>query len=285
MDLKQIVLLVLTASIIITVFGFGLRATLDDLLYLVRRPRLLGRSLVAMFVVMPLVAIALVSAFHFAPTVNIALVAISIAPLPPLLPNRFLKAGGDASYGIALMVTIGLLSVIIIPIAVELLERFFDHPLAMTPSAVAGVILKTALLPLGAGVAVRAFLPGVADRIEAPLSLAAKIMLGLGAVALLAVSLPAVWALVGNGTILGIVLFVVIGLAVGHLLGGPNAEHRVVLGLSTACRHPALSLAIAAANFPEERFGGVIVLYLLINVILCVPYSRWMRPKTTAAIA
>ena len=38
--------LVLKASIILTVFGFGLHATREDLLYLLRRPRVLVRSLV-----------------------------------------------------------------------------------------------------------------------------------------------------------------------------------------------------------------------------------------------
>ncbi len=40
---QQIVLLVVQVSIFLTVFGFGLQATRDDLLYLVRRPGMLVR--------------------------------------------------------------------------------------------------------------------------------------------------------------------------------------------------------------------------------------------------
>ena len=47
MDLKQLVVLALQISIIATVFGFGLKATIADLLYLVHRPGLLARSLLA----------------------------------------------------------------------------------------------------------------------------------------------------------------------------------------------------------------------------------------------
>ena len=65
MDLQQIVVLVLQISIIAMVFGFGLKATPDDLLYLWRRPGLLLRSLVAMLVVMPIVAVFLVWTFDF----------------------------------------------------------------------------------------------------------------------------------------------------------------------------------------------------------------------------
>jgi hypothetical protein len=38
MDLKTIVLTSCQVSLLLTVFGYGLRATLDDVLYLVRRP-------------------------------------------------------------------------------------------------------------------------------------------------------------------------------------------------------------------------------------------------------
>ena len=68
-------------SILLTVFGFGLNATTNDVLYLVRRPGLLARSLLAMFVVMPIVSFALAKTLDFSPTVQIALVALAISPV------------------------------------------------------------------------------------------------------------------------------------------------------------------------------------------------------------
>ena len=56
MTIQQILILALQTSILLTVFGFGLRADVDDVLYLVRRPSLLSRSLLAMFLFVPLVA-------------------------------------------------------------------------------------------------------------------------------------------------------------------------------------------------------------------------------------
>ena len=40
MDVKQLVILTAQVSVLCTVFGFGLRATSDDLWYLARRPGL-----------------------------------------------------------------------------------------------------------------------------------------------------------------------------------------------------------------------------------------------------
>jgi bile acid:Na+ symporter, BASS family len=153
----------------------------------------------------------------------------------------------------------------------------------MPASTVAAMILAMILVPLGVGMAIRALAPGVADKMEAPVAAVAKVLLVLGALPLLVVALPAVWQLVGDGTIVAIVLFVVTGLAIGHALGGPEPDHAVVLALSTACRHPAIALAIASANFPEERFGAAIVLYLLVNVITCIPYISWQRRQVVSA--
>src|SRR5262245_44606724 len=110
MDLKQLVILAAQLSIIVTVFGFGLKATTDDLLYLVRRPGLLTRSLVAMFVVMPVVAVVLVRLFDFRLTVEIALLVLAISPVPPILPARETKAGGHSAYAIGLMAMLALLA-------------------------------------------------------------------------------------------------------------------------------------------------------------------------------
>jgi hypothetical protein len=60
MDTKQIILLALRVAIFATVFGFGLQAKLDDVAYVLRRPGLLLRSLLAIFVVMPMLIVMVV---------------------------------------------------------------------------------------------------------------------------------------------------------------------------------------------------------------------------------
>jgi bile acid:Na+ symporter, BASS family len=281
---QQIVLLVVQVSIFLTVFGFGLQATRDDLLYLVRRPGMLVRSLVAMFLIMPLFTLIVARTFVFHPAVEIALGALAISPVPPLLPRRQVKAGGEGSYGVGLMATAALLSIAFVPLTLHLLGRFLGLPVAISPAAVARVVMISVLLPLAAGVGFRALAPSFSERVARPVGLIATGLLALGGIAILVGALPIALALIGNGTILVIVAFVAFGLAVGHYLGGPTDEERVVLALSTACRHPALALAIASATFPDEkRVVGAIVLYLLLNLIVAIPYERRARGKVAAA--
>lgn len=249
---QQIVLLVVQVSIFLTVFGFGLQATRDDLLYLVRRPGMLVRSLVAMFLIMPLFTLIVARTFVFHPAVEIALGALAISPVPLLLPRRQVKAGGEGSYGLGLMATAAVLSIAFVPLALNLLVRFLGLSMAISPAAVARVVMILVLLPLAAGAGFRALAPSLAARITRPVGLIATGLLALGGIAILIGALPIALSLIGNGTILVIVGFVAFGLAVGHYLGGPTDEERAVLALSTACRLPALALAIAAATFPDE---------------------------------
>ncbi len=279
MDLQQIVVLVLQISIIAMVFGFGLKATPDDLLYLWRRPGLLLRSLVAMLVVMPIVAVFLVWTFDFPRTVKILLVALAISPVPPLLPNRERSAGALMSYGLGLMVTLGLLSVIVVPLMMTLFARVSGLPLGMSPVAVARVMLVMLVGPVAIGVAVRKWWPHFAERYADPIGKLALGLLGLGSLVVLPGAIPAMWASVGDGTVRALAIFVIIGLVVGHVLGGPDPDRASVLALSTACRHPILAMTIAATNFTEERFSAVIILYLLVNIVLSIPYILWQKKR------
>jgi BASS family bile acid:Na+ symporter len=78
--------------------------------------------------------------------------------------------------------------------------------------------------------------------------------------------------------------FSVTGLVVGHLLGGPGAAERMVLALATASRHPGISVAIAAAAFPQQRLVGAAVgLYLLVSALASGVYLALVRRRLAAA--
>ncbi len=284
MDPKQLVLLAFQVSVISIVFGFGLKATPDDLLYVLRRPGLLARSLIAVFLVMPVVAVALSRWFDFPRVVEIDLIALALAPTPPLLPGRETRSGGHESYALGLMAVFAVLSIVLVPLSLKFLGASFGLPFSMSSTAVAAIVLKAILLPLAAGVIMRALAPALAHRLEKPVSMLAMILMPLAVLAVLISTAPAMWRLVGSGTILAIVIFLVIGFATGHVLGGPDPDHSIVLALSTACRHPAIALSIASANYPDERFGPTILLYVLFGLVVGIPYLAWARRHMRAHV-
>jgi BASS family bile acid:Na+ symporter len=280
MNLQSLIPLVLKASVLLNVFAIGLQASAQDATYLFRRPRKLASAILAMNVVMPVLAVAMVIVLDLDPAVNIALVALSVSPIPPLLPKKLVKAGGTASYAVGLLITIGLLSIIFVPLAMEVIERVLKVPLQMSTISLATLIFTTVLLPIGLGAAVHRFVPSVAERLAKPITQVAVIGLLACVVAILFVAAPMIWALMGNGTGIALAAFVLVGLAVGHVLGGPEPENRTALALSTASRHPGIAVAIAQTNFPEQKLAmAAVLLYLLVNAVVSIPYQAWAKRR------
>jgi bile acid:Na+ symporter, BASS family len=285
MTLQQAVMLALQASILLTVFGFGLQATLHDVQYLLRHPGLLARSLLAMFMVMPVIAVVLGQAFELRPLVQIALIALAISPVPPLLPGKEGKAAGHAAYALSLMGLVSLLSIVVVPLSIAVLGRYYGRSFAMPLAPIARVVVTMTLLPLATGLACRALVPGVAARLARPIKVVATVLLLAGVVAILVATMPAFIQLVGSGSVLTMAAFVVGGLLVGHWLGGPNGDEATVLALSTATRHPAIALAVAKANFPDEPLlGATILLYVVVATLVSVPYVV-LRRRALRAVA
>jgi len=286
MTLQEIILLVLKASIIALVFGLGLKSKPEDILSLIRRPSLLARTLLSMNVVMPLFAVALVSTQALRPAVAVTLLALSLSPVPPLLPGKQARAGGDTSYAIGLFVILSLLSIVWVPLALHLLGGILGRPLGVPSATMAKIVAILILGPLLLGMAVRNFAASFAKRIQPTVAIAAIIALLVPAVLILFSAWREILGQIGDGTVLILAAFVIVGLVAGHLLGGPVPEERTDLALATALRHPGIALTIATIAFPNAHdVKALVALYLIVNVLLSLPYVRWRAKQEAARIS
>src|SRR5262249_8444389 len=163
-----------------------------------------------------------------------------VSPVPPFLPIKQVKSGGHAAYAIGLLVVAAALAILFVPLDVELFGLVFGIQIAISPLDVAGVVLTTVLGPLAAGLLGRRLAPAFATRIAHPVTLTGMILVVVALVPVLFVSWRGVVAVVGDGTLLAMVAFIAVGLAVGHFLGGAEPSDRLVLALATATRHPGV---------------------------------------------
>jgi bile acid:Na+ symporter, BASS family len=285
MNLAALVMLALTLAVALHVFSLGLKTDVRDLGYLLRRPGKLARSLFAMLLVMPFVAALIDLLFPLHLPVEIMLVAVALAPVPPLLPHKQSKAGGQPAYSVSLLVIAALAAIVAIPALLEVMERVFSVSLRMTPWAVAQVMLKTVLLPLAIGMSVRALWPKFAARMSGPALAFAAAVIPVAALAIIVAAWPVIAAQAGDGTLAALAAFVGVGIMVGHVLGGPDPSDRTVLALSTASRHPGAAAAIASVNFPQERAAiAVLLLYLIIAGVASALYLRWRKAREPGAL-
>jgi BASS family bile acid:Na+ symporter len=124
----------------------------------------------------------------------------------------------------------------------------------------------------------RAAVPTFAQRVARPLSLGATVLMLVAFVPVVVVAWPKIMAQVGNLTVVAIVLLTLVGLLIGHALGGPDPGDRTVLALSTATRHPGVAVAVARAGAPDDpTVVATVFLAFLVGMLVTVPYVRWRR--------
>ena len=178
-------LLLLKAAVAIIIFAIGMDSTPRDATRLLQHPGLLLRSLLAMYVLVPLAAFALVKTLTLAPGVEIGLLVLAVSAGAPLLPRKLMGIG-DGGYTFSLVVISSVLAIVIVPAWLALLGPQFGAPPALEPATVAWVLAKSFFLPLAAGMLVRWWFPAFAARVASRAIGIAGIVLMLGAVILLA---------------------------------------------------------------------------------------------------
>jgi BASS family bile acid:Na+ symporter len=149
---------------------------------------------------------------------------------------------------------------------------------------VASIVMIPILIPLLAGIGFGHIAPALAARIASPVSLVAMLLLLVSLVPILFVATPALVALIGNGVLACLIAFALVGLCVGHFLGGPDSDNRTVLAIATAARHPGMAIAIASLTFPDEKAVMAVVLYhVILGGIVAVPYVKWRSHQAVTA--
>jgi len=267
-------LLLLKAAVGVIIFAIGMDSTAKDATHLLHRPGLLLRSVLAMYVLVPLAAFALVKLLTLAPGVEIGLLVLAASAGAPLLPRKLLRIG-DGAYIFSLVLLSSLLAIVVVPAWLDFLGPQFGAPLELSPTQVAWVLAKSFLLPLAAGMLLRAVLPDFAGRWASRLIGAAGAVLTVCALALLVlhwdVLLVARW-----GGVLALMALVAMALAIGHALGGPAQDDRTALAVACASRHIGIAVLVAA-SLPGPRTAVIIAVYIVASAIVCIPYLRWRR--------
>jgi len=277
MTVVTVLMVLLQASLFLVVLSFGLQIRMADVLYLFRRPWQLLKSLISIFVVMLIFAIIVNRIFNLHGVVEIALVALALSPVPPLIPNRLLKAGGGVSFSFGLLAAVSFLSIIIVPGVLRIMDAVFGLHANISEGAILKTVLTGIVIPIVIGMIIRYFVPA-SEKFAGILGKIGMIVAVLGLLPILLALLPFMWTVIGNGTIAAIIGFAVVGMISGHLLGGPEPKDRTVLAIATSARHPAIAISLASANAGEtdiKLVAAVVVLYALISVIVSIPYIKW----------
>lgn len=270
--MTAILLSLLKLSVVALLLAIGMLSTKKEITYLWRRPKLLLRSLLAMYVLVPLAAIAFVSILPLADGLKLAVFVLAISAGAPLLPKKLMGIGAD-EYVLSLVVTASVLAIFTVPAWSAALGPLFGRESHLAPVEVAMLIAKSFLLPMICGMLVRKYFPDKSELFADQILTIAGLILALSAIVLLAIN----WQLLvkaGWPALLTLAGLTLLSLAIGHLMGGEEPGERTALAVSCATRHLGLAILVAAA-VPGPKTAVFIAAYLVSSAIVVVPYLKW----------
>lgn len=279
MSLQAILFLALQLSVFLTVLTIGMETTGSDLRYVLSKPARLFRALLAINILGPIVAVLVCRTFLLHPAVIVGLVTLAVAPVSNMFPKSMaeLVSQGHVSYARGLFFASTVLSVIVTPLAVEMINVLFGSDAHVSPVAVAQVVLGTVLLPLSLGLLLGKLWPAI-KRWGAGIQKVSGLVLLVCGLVIIAAAWSTMGSLLRTGTVSAIAIIAFLGLLAGHVLGGPDEDDRTVLAEATISRHPGV--AIVVANLTNEPLAPIgVLLAVLVSAIAVMPYTQWRKKR------
>jgi len=278
--MTPILLLSLKLSVVAILLAIGMLTTRREITYLWQRPKLLMRSLLTMYFLVPLVAILFVTLLPLAPSLKIAVFVLAISAGAPLLPKKLMGLGSD-EYVLSLVVTASILAIFTVPAWATALGPLFGRDSQLAPVAVAIVIAQSFLVPLAIGMVFRRFFPAKAEVYADNILTVANLVLTVSALLLLGAN----WQLIAKAgwpTLFALAGLTLSALTVGHLMGGKEPGERTVLAVSCATRHIGLAILVAAA-VPGPKTAVFVAAYIVSSAIVSIPYLKWQSKVNVAS--
>ena len=280
--LETLAMLSVLVFVISSMLSMGLSLTMKQIIDPLKNARLVILALVANFILVPIVAYAITLILPLDESVSIGLILLSTAAGAPFLPKLVEVAKGNTAFSVGLMVLLMVVTIIYLPLVLPLLLSGVE----VNPWDIAQSLIFMMLIPLVIGLFIRARYEESAAKLQPTFAMTANIGILLLAVLGLVLNFSSMIALVGTLGILAAIIFMVISLAIGYLLGGSDAGLKSVMGLGTAQRNIAAALVVAGQNFDSDVITYLMVV-AVIGFVILFPTSgelgKRMKGETEAA--
>ena len=276
-----------TAFVVTSLFSFGLRLTLSEIIEPLRNIRLLLLTLATNFVIVPLTGVLLASLLGLEEDLRVGLILISVVAGAPLVPKLAQIAKANIPFAVASTALLVVVTVIYLPLIFPLVLPGvrLDTMSIVRPLAIQIV------LPLVLGLIVDYISKDEADVLLPVLGQIANVSLTLMLVLMLGGNVGNVIGLIGTGSILAAILLFAVAMVAGYFLGGPDNGTRRTLSMATGQRNLAAAFVVATNSFADHP---TVVVFLaaagLLAMIVMMPIAGWFgkraaKERTFAAVA
>jgi BASS family bile acid:Na+ symporter len=256
--------------VVSSMLAMGTGLTVRQIVEPLRNARLVMLALLANFILMPLGAFALAKVLWLDEPFGVGLLLLGCAAGAPFLPKLAELAKGNLAFAVGAMVLLMVVTVGYLPIVLPLLLP------GVTVDAwnIARSLVLLMLLPLAAGLALKARYADLSARVKPVLDWISNVSLILLISFITAANIDKVLQVFGTRGILAGLLFIALGLGIGWLLGGPDADTKRVMALGTGQRNIAAALVVASQSFDDPKVVVMVIVVAIVGLIILMPLSR-----------
>jgi BASS family bile acid:Na+ symporter len=273
--------LALTANIVVIIFAVssmlsvGLSYDFRALVRPLRRLRAVFRALIANFVLVPLLAIAIERAIPIDPPLALGLTLLAGAAGAPFLVKLAKAARRDLALSAALLLLLVPATVVFMPFYVPLAMK---HPtlsgltyLPASPMALAVPLLSTMVLPVVGGLIANAITPRWSARLAPLVGKLATVALVLAVITPFAANFHEVIRILTTGALPAALVLFLGAFAIGLLLS--RRDESVVLGLATSQRNIAAAMVVASSSFADRDILVMVTASSLVGLVALFPIA------------
>lgn len=234
--------------IVTSMLGMGFGLTIPQILTPLKNRRLVTMSLVANFVLVPLLALLIVWIIPLSEGLRIGLILVGFAAGAPFLPKLVQLAKGDMAFTAGLMVLLMVITIAYLPIVLP----FVLTGVQVSPWEIFKSLIVLMLIPLAVALFIRARYEEVAKGLIHTMNMAANLSLVAMFIGYFVGYSDVTYGVLGTGGILVAILLVAGAVIIGYLLGGTDRDNKKVLALGTGQRNLTAAFAIASGSFASN---------------------------------
>jgi len=280
--MRELLQWVLTISVFVftvsSMLSLGFAYTLKQVLAPVRDPNTLIRAVVANFVLVPMLAVAIGRALSLEPGIEIGLILLACSAGAPFLVKLTEAADGNLGLSATLLVILVPVSVVFMALVVPWLAPEAN----VSAGPIARQLVLTLLAPFALGLFVRSRSPRWAMRLQPGMGKTSTIALIVLLVSTVALNLREIVS-IGWAPIVAALLLILGAFSIGYLLARPGRGRRTVLALGTAQRGIAAATIVASQDVTDSSALVMVVMTSVVGMIVLFPLARWLRDRVPRA--
>ena len=234
----------------IVLFTMGTTLKVDDFINVFKNPKAIGVGISAQYVIMPIMALMLASAFSLDTALTVGLVLVGTVPGGTASDVITFIAKGDVALSVSLTAVSTVISPILTPIITLLLigNKIHFNPVDMFISIVGIVII-----PIILGLILNYKFPNLCEKLKDYLPTVSSIVICLIVAGVIGANKEAILT---SSTIIFIVislqylLAMLLGFGIGHL-AGMDKKQIITVAIELAFQNSGLSTSLAKTHFPN----------------------------------